>query len=150
MGLNPYHSRYLNGKRADEAKARGVKFYRGSPETPATEKLADIHLRPVGGTDGALALGMANILIENGWIDQDYIEKYVSGLRPSQSTSSGLTKTIWRRSPACPTSRPWPACRMIHENGPLSVNESSAPLAHQKRHAELPGDHGPDRPDRKL
>ncbi|WP_276852197.1 molybdopterin-containing oxidoreductase family protein [Enterocloster lavalensis] len=131
--FNPYHSRYLNGKRADEAKARGVKFIIVDPrETPATEKLADIHLRPVGGTDGALALGMANILIENGWIDRDYIERYVSGFEAFAEYVRQFNADNLEALTGVPYEQALAACRLIHENGPLSVNESSAPLAHHK------------------
>ncbi len=84
MGLQPLPLPVFKRKARGRGQGQRRQVYRGSPETPATEKLADIHLRPVGGTDGALALGMANILIENGWIDRDYIERYVSGLRRSR------------------------------------------------------------------
>lgn len=92
--FNPYHSRYLNGKKADEAKARGVKFIIVDPRiTPAVEKLADIHLRPRGGTDGALALAMANILIQNNWIDREYIDQYVEGFDAFAEYVSGFNES---------------------------------------------------------
>ena len=47
--------------------------------TPAVDKLADIHLQLRPGTDGALALGMAKIIIENGWQDQEFIDKHTYG-----------------------------------------------------------------------
>ena len=49
--------------------------------TPTTEKMCDLHLRPYPGTDGALALCMGSILIRKGWIDKEYIDKYVHGFK---------------------------------------------------------------------
>ncbi len=131
--FNPYHSRYLNGKKADEAKARGVKFIIVDPRiTPAVEKLADIHLRPRGGTDGALALAMANILIQNNWIDREYIDRYVEGFDAFAEYVSGFNESNLEAITGVPYSQAVEACRMIHENGPMAINESSAPLAHHK------------------
>lgn len=131
--FNPYHSRYLNGKKADAAKARGVKFIIVDPRvTPAVEKLADIHLRPRGGTDGALALAMANILIQNGWIDREYIDKYVYGFDAFARYVSQFNESNLEQLTGVPYEQAVEACRMIHENGPMAINESSAPLAHHK------------------
>ena len=84
-------------------------------ETPATEKLADIHLRPVGGTDGALALGMANILIENGWIDREYIETYVSGFEAFAEYVKQFNEGNLEAITGVPYEQALAACRMIHE-----------------------------------
>ncbi len=43
-------------------------------DTPASRNLADIFLKINPGTDGALALGMAKLIIDNGWADREYIE----------------------------------------------------------------------------
>ncbi len=40
---------------------------------------ARLWLRPRPGTDGALALGLLNILIENGWYDLDFVERWTVG-----------------------------------------------------------------------
>ena len=48
-------------------------------DTPASKNLADIFLKIRPGTDGALALGMAKLIIDNGWADMDYVEKYTYG-----------------------------------------------------------------------
>src|SRR5262249_44694891 len=37
---------------------------------------ADVWLRVRPGTDGALALGLANLMIERGWYDRDYIRQW--------------------------------------------------------------------------
>jgi anaerobic selenocysteine-containing dehydrogenase len=78
--VNPFHSTptFLEGMY--KAKERGQKIVAIDPRiTPTTQKLADIHLRIRPGTDGALALGMGKLIIDRGWIDQDYVLNHVYG-----------------------------------------------------------------------
>ena len=77
--FNPYYS-VSKGSGSRKSKSRGMKVIVVDPKiTPTTEKMCDLHLRPYPGTDGALALCMGNILIQKGWIDKEYIDKYVHG-----------------------------------------------------------------------
>jgi len=65
-------------------KEKGVKFIIIDPRTPSIAKLADVHLKVRPGTDGALALGMMNVIIEKGLYDKEYVEKYTSGFEELQ------------------------------------------------------------------
>ena len=49
------------------------------PRNTVTAREADIHLRLLPGTDGALALGMAQVMIEEDLYDHEFVEKYVHG-----------------------------------------------------------------------
>ena len=44
-----------------------------------TAKEADWHIAPKPGTDGALAMAMMNVIIEENLVDQDYVENYTVG-----------------------------------------------------------------------
>src|SRR5207244_3251643 len=44
-----------------------------------TAKKADLYLQPRPGTDGALALGMMHVLIGEGLVDHDYIQRATLG-----------------------------------------------------------------------
>ena len=78
--FNPFYSSYMKARRAMVLKEKGLKFLIvDTRRTPASEKLADLFLQPRTGTDGALAHAIANVLIQNGWIDKPYIDKYVNG-----------------------------------------------------------------------
>lgn len=63
-GVNvPYSNSIMAGFGFNNALKRGIKLIVVDPRcTPTTER-ADIHLRPIPGTDGALALGMARVII---------------------------------------------------------------------------------------
>ncbi len=75
-----YYSKYHDVGPVQKLKDRGVKIVViDIRETPASKNLADIFLKINPGTDGALALGMGKIIIDNDWHDKEYIEKYTYG-----------------------------------------------------------------------
>lgn len=63
----------------DEAKKRGAKVVVVDPVQTRTAKHADWHIQIRPGTDAALALGMINVVIGEGLIDRDYVDKYTVG-----------------------------------------------------------------------
>ena len=84
-GANPFASGSLEGcntrsmRLLKERKEKGVRFIVVDPRTPDVAQLADVHLKPRPGTDGALALGMMRVIIDENLYDRDYIEKHTSG-----------------------------------------------------------------------
>ena len=40
---------------------------------------ADLWLRPRPGSDGALALGIAQAMLEHGWFDREFIGRWTNG-----------------------------------------------------------------------
>lgn len=131
--FNPYYSGYLNAQAAERRKAAGMKFIVVDPRiTPTVEKLADLHLRPYPGTDGALALCMGNILIRNGWIDRDFIDKYVYGFEAYAEYVKGFDEHNIEALTGVPYDQVLRACEMIHESKAMSIQENSAPIPHHK------------------
>jgi anaerobic selenocysteine-containing dehydrogenase len=62
-----------------EAQKKGAKIVVIDPVRTRTAKQADWHVVIKPGTDGALALGMMNVIISEGLVDYDYVEKYTLG-----------------------------------------------------------------------
>jgi anaerobic selenocysteine-containing dehydrogenase len=62
-----------------EAQKRGAKVVVVDPVRTRTARQADWHIPIKPGTDGALAMGMMNVIISEGLTDRDYIEKYTVG-----------------------------------------------------------------------
>jgi anaerobic selenocysteine-containing dehydrogenase len=62
-----------------EAKKNGAKVVVIDTYASKTAKQADWHLAPKPGTDGALAMAMINVIIEEGLTDKDYVENYTLG-----------------------------------------------------------------------
>ena len=74
MSTNTHLSPYVL-----EAKKRGAKLVVIDPARTQTASMADQHIRPRPGTDGALALAMIHVIIQEGLVDQDYVERYTLG-----------------------------------------------------------------------
>jgi anaerobic selenocysteine-containing dehydrogenase len=62
-----------------QAQKRGAKIVVVDPVRTRTARQADWHLAIKPGTDGALAMAMINVVIAEGLIDRDYVEKHTVG-----------------------------------------------------------------------
>ncbi len=61
------------------ARERGAKVVVIDPVRTRTAEAADWHIAPRPATDGALALGMMHVLIRDGLVDRDYVDRYALG-----------------------------------------------------------------------
>jgi len=59
-----------------KARKRGAKLVVVDPYETPTAKVADLHLAPRPGTDGALACALMHELFGNDQIDRDYLQKF--------------------------------------------------------------------------
>lgn len=64
---------------AQQAKRKGAKLVAIDPYRSLTAEKCHEHIALLPGTDGALALGIMHVLIREGWLDRDYIERYTLG-----------------------------------------------------------------------
>lgn len=64
---------------AQEAKRAGAKLICIDPRRTETADKCHQHIALMPGTDGALALGLMQQLIEQNWLDQDYIDRCTDG-----------------------------------------------------------------------
>lgn len=78
-GYNPSYTRLTHATAAVEALKRGMKLIVVDPRHVGLASKADLWLRVRPGTDGALALGIANVMIERGWYDRDFIRDWSNG-----------------------------------------------------------------------
>lgn len=62
-----------------KAQKNGAKVVVIDPHRSRTAKEADWHIAPRIGTDGALAMGLINTLIEENLIDEDYVKSHTAG-----------------------------------------------------------------------
>jgi len=63
----------------NQARRNGAKVILIDPLKSASAGIAGLHIPVKPGSDGALALGMCKIIIENGWEDADFIKRHVVG-----------------------------------------------------------------------
>ncbi|MBQ2690145.1 MAG: molybdopterin-dependent oxidoreductase [Solobacterium sp.] len=132
-GANGFHSRYPMVRNEIRNKQnRGMKIMIVDPRiTPASQRLADLHLRPHLGTDGALALAIAHVLIENGWVDLPYIEKYVHGFEEYKAYVQQFTPEKGEELTGVPAKDIIAAAEMIHSSKGICIPESST-LGHHR------------------
>ncbi|MEL7566338.1 MAG: molybdopterin-dependent oxidoreductase [Dehalobacterium sp.] len=126
-----YYSDYLLPMQVEEARKNGLKVIIVDPRrTPATAKQCDLHLRIKPGTDGALAHGMAKIMIENGWIDHDFIDKYVYGYEEYKEYVKQFDINKVSKITSISPADIMAAVKMMAENASVAINEGAAPLVH--------------------
>jgi anaerobic selenocysteine-containing dehydrogenase len=78
-GSNSITSNLHFWTRAQEAKRRGAKLIAIDPYRSLTAEKCHQHIALKPGTDGALALAMMHVLIEEKLIDRDYIDAHTLG-----------------------------------------------------------------------
>lgn len=78
-GYNPSFTRITHATATVAALKRGLKLIAVDPRNVGLANKADVWLRVRPGTDGALALGLANIMIEREWFDHDFVRTWSNG-----------------------------------------------------------------------
>src|SRR5215470_7719674 len=78
-GYNPSFTRLTHATAVVEALKHGTRLIVVDPRHVGLASKADLWLRVRPGTDGALALGIAHVMIERGWYDRDFIRNWSNG-----------------------------------------------------------------------
>ena len=91
-GYNPSFSRITHATATVAGLKRGMKLIVIDPRNAGLANKADVWLRVRPGSDGALALGLANIMIERDWYDQEFVRAWSNGPLLVRSDSNRLLK----------------------------------------------------------
>jgi anaerobic selenocysteine-containing dehydrogenase len=83
-----------------EARTKGMKLVVVDPIRTKIASMADIHLQLRPGTDGALALGIMNVIINAGVHDKEFLEKWTVGFEDlkkmvQEYTPEKVEKITW-------------------------------------------------------
>jgi anaerobic selenocysteine-containing dehydrogenase len=78
-GTNAVTSNLHFWSRVQQAKRNGARLIAIDPYRSFTAEKCHQHIAPMPGTDGALALGLMHVLVREGWLDRDYLERYTVG-----------------------------------------------------------------------
>jgi anaerobic selenocysteine-containing dehydrogenase len=78
-GHNPAETNVHQMRWIHEAQERGAIVALVDPRSTDTSDAADVHLQPRPGTDAALALGLARVIVEAGLHDADFLERHAVG-----------------------------------------------------------------------
>jgi anaerobic selenocysteine-containing dehydrogenase len=89
-GANAIASNLHLWSRAQEAKRRGAKLVAIDPYRSLTAEKCHQHVALMPGTDGAFALGVIHVMIREGWLDRDYIDRHTLGFEALAERARGF------------------------------------------------------------
>ncbi|WPB55040.1 molybdopterin oxidoreductase family protein [Xylophilus sp. GOD-11R] len=93
-GTNPITSNLHLWTRIAEARRHGARVIAIDPYRSQSAEKADWHLAPLPGTDGALAFGLMHLLIRDGKLDRDYIDRHTLGFDALAERAAGFTPEV--------------------------------------------------------
>lgn len=127
---NLFHSNTPMGKMFRSLKERGVRIIVVDPRSTVTVKEADLHLQLTPGTDGALALAMAHVIIEEDLYDKEFVEKYVSGFEEYKNYVRTFTPEKAQEITGVDADLIRQAARMYGGSKPSSIQFSVSTIVH--------------------
>jgi anaerobic selenocysteine-containing dehydrogenase len=127
---NPAWSMAREMEELVEAKERGVKIIDVDPRMVPTTRLADIHLQLRPGTDGALALGMSRVIINEKLYDEDFALNWTQGFREFSDYVQQFTPENVEKITGVPADKLIHASRLYASNKPTGWITSAATTVH--------------------
>jgi len=113
-----------------ESRDRGAKIVVADPRFTRTAAKADLFLRFRPGSDIALIYGLINVIIENGWQDQEYIDNRTYGFEYVKEAVKDYTPEVVERITWVSAAQIREAARMISENRPSNIIWSMGSTQH--------------------
>ncbi|OGO00548.1 MAG: hypothetical protein A2Y58_05625 [Chloroflexi bacterium RBG_13_51_52] len=113
-----------------EAKEKGVKLVVVDPRRTTIAAKADIHLQLRPGTDGALALGMMNVIIGENLHDKDFTEKWTVGFNDLKKLVKEYTPERVEKITRVPAAKIREAALLYARNKPAKLHMSSNSTTH--------------------
>lgn len=127
---NPFYSRTPGAAGLLAARDRGVKFIVVDPRMSPIAAIADIHLRLRPGTDGALALAMANVIIGEGLYDRQFIAEWSKGFDEFKAYAAEFTLERAEAITGVPAALIREAALLYATTKPAALMPSSTPVVH--------------------
>jgi anaerobic selenocysteine-containing dehydrogenase len=127
---NPAWSQARSMGELFKAKERGVKIIDVDPRMAPTTKLADIHLQLRPGTDGALALGMSRVIINEKLYDKEFVLNWTQGFQEFSAYVQQFTPENVEKITGVPAAKLVAAARLYASNKPTGWITSASPTVH--------------------
>ncbi|MBT3284970.1 molybdopterin-dependent oxidoreductase [Candidatus Bathyarchaeota archaeon] len=113
-----------------DAIARGMKLIVVDPRETRIASMADIHLQLRPGTDGALALGMMNVIINEELYDKEFVENWTTGFNELREYVQEYSLEQVEEITWVPSNLIIEAARMFASNTPGKIHTSPAATIH--------------------
>ncbi|HKI83411.1 MAG TPA: molybdopterin-dependent oxidoreductase [Candidatus Krumholzibacteria bacterium] len=106
----------------NRALQNGAKLVVIDPRRTETAERADLLVQPRPGTDGALALAVAHLLVRENWLDREFIERQVLGFTEFAQRVGEYTPDWAARICCIPEEQVRELARLIGTIAPLTIN----------------------------
>jgi len=113
-----------------EAKERGLKIIDVGPLITPLTAHADIHLRIRPGTSGALALAIANVIMEENLFNREFVEHWTVGFEEYRSYAGQFTPQAAETITGVPAPLIQKAARLYAESRPAALMTSASATLH--------------------
>ncbi len=127
---NPAWSMAREMEELISAKERGVKIIDVDPRKAPTTRLADIHLQLRPGTDGALALGMSRVIINERLYDEQFVLNWTQGFEEFSDYVQQFTPERVEQITGVAADKLVAAARLYASNRPTGWITSASPTVH--------------------
>ncbi|MGB6066895.1 MAG: molybdopterin-dependent oxidoreductase [Desulfomonilaceae bacterium] len=127
---NPFHTNPGHARAILKGKNRGMKLIVVDPRQTPTTALADIHLPVRPGTDGALALAMANVIVNESLYDRDFVSHHSYGFDDYKEYVQEFTPVRGEELTGVPADKIVRAARMYASSKPAAIMPSASPVVH--------------------
>ncbi|MGC8603190.1 MAG: molybdopterin-containing oxidoreductase family protein, partial [Desulfomonilaceae bacterium] len=128
--VNPFYTNPGNARSILKGKDRGMKIIVVDPRQTPTTALADIHLPVKPGTDGALALAMANVIINESLYDHEFVDNYSYGFEDYKEYVRQFTPDKGEELTGVPSDKIIKAARMYASIKPAAIMSSACSVVH--------------------
>ncbi|GAB4249287.1 MAG: molybdopterin-dependent oxidoreductase [Thermoleophilia bacterium] len=128
---NPFYTNTTLARRLLDARERGLVVITVDPRLTPTAAHSDLHLQLRPGTDGALALAMANVIIEEALYDRDFVDRHVHGFEEFQTYVREFTPERGEALTGVPADVIRTAARLYATSRPAALMPSASPVVHQ-------------------
>ncbi|MBU5435461.1 molybdopterin-dependent oxidoreductase [Pseudoflavonifractor sp. MSJ-37] len=129
---DPFYSSVFHYDMIEKQREKGMKVICIDPKVTPFSQLADIHLRPRAGTDGALALYFGQYLIAHGAVDQAYIDAHVHGYPEYAAYVKEFSAERTAQLTGIPVDQLEAAGALLTEDRRFAISLGAAPLTHHR------------------
>ena len=127
---NPFHSGTSRVRGLLQAIDNGMKVIEVGPLISPLTGRADIHLRLRPGTSGALALGMAHVIIEEGLFDREFVDNWTTGFSEYSNYVREFSPMTVEAITSVPAESIIRAARLFAESKPAAIMSGASPTVH--------------------
>ncbi|MBW2366955.1 MAG: molybdopterin-dependent oxidoreductase, partial [Deltaproteobacteria bacterium] len=127
---NPFHSGTSKVRNLLKAIENGLKIIEVNPLTTPLTPHAKLHLRIRPGTAGALALGMAHVIIKEGLSDWEFISNWTVGFEEYRDYVKEFTPSVTEKITTVPEELIIKAARLYANTKPAAMMTGSSSTVH--------------------